>query len=607
VHGSRSSGSSASSSRPSAPGNRSASTASGPSIYDLPKKDSPKRRAVSRSHGSALIQEHASSASSQQFHGPQGASIQGQLFSNQQNGQQEQLQSSLLNYSNQVGQSHVDSQFRGQMQGFEGNPQQYAPQPREGYYSQYPAQNGMGFVNPNLAPAYPFPQQTFQQGFYQYPQHLGNMSQGPGYQDAPFSQPDFQQRWVNGYGQPQMQPKMGGPLENVFSNQSMVQGYHGHTQNFGQQLKGDQGDQFVPLIQVSYGQPQNYGNSSQQNESQRQLLCQPEQQQSEIPLSQSNENIDPALLQMDTQFGPPVNSINKDILPVSLSIPQSFSQDTQHGSAINQRQHETDISSLSVSRSQTPTQSQSIPQETPPDALPMSNLGIESNDTAAMRRSDQQDFNQLQMSNEEVDRSMVEQKDLSDNVLNSTNFEIHSLDYLFSLEHLDDAPEPSLDAGEGNSNSDLPREQLPEAEKKTQDTVENAANAGDLLGLFPDINLENPMNFNFDAGIGPTYGNESFASTGEMEVDTLVPDLSKEWPYDTTSQIEAMETMGRVLETGMAIPFLEQTATASTNLLETPVNEQTTNNYDPKSESFEEYLQQMDWDLALEGLADVMS
>jgi len=397
---------------------------------------------------------------------------------------------------------------------------------------------------------------------------------------------------------------MTAPPQNGFANFLPLNGQSDQTpygQNpFGQQQNGSQ----VPFGGLSYQPAQNNQDGTQGNGNHRQLHLRPGQQQLVTQVPQIDANIDPALLQMDTQLGPPVNSFNGVVLPGPLSNRQIFAQDTQHGSAIIHRQQERDISPLSVGRPEIPAQSQST-HETLPDAPPTSNLGIESNDTSGMRQSNQEVFNQLQMSIEEIDRPMGEQENLSDNVPHSTDAGVDSLDDLFSPE-LADTPEPSLDAGEGTSNSVLPREQLSEAQKENWDTVENAANTGDLFGLFPDLNLENTMNNNFDAGVESSSGTGSLEHSANMEVDTLVPDFSKEWPFETNPQIEAMEAMGRVLETGMATPFLEQTATASTNLLETTVNEQTTNNYDPKRESFEDYLQRTDWDSAFEGLADAM-
>ncbi|ELR10755.1 hypothetical protein GMDG_05010 [Pseudogymnoascus destructans 20631-21] len=117
-------------------------------------------------------------------------------------------------------------------------------------------------------------------------------------------------------------------------------------------------------------------------------------------------------------------------------------------------------------------------------------------------------------------------------------------------------------AGTPNTN----QEPLADVQHMELDIFDEVAKSGELFELFPDLQYQNlrGCNFNYDgsmigSGVIDTFENDS--SKNSLEANGL----QDKWPCDNKSSLEAMDVLGRNLETEMAGPFLTQNSSGYNN------------------------------------------
>jgi hypothetical protein len=376
--------------------------------------------------------------------------------------------------------------------------------------------------------------------------------------------------------------------ESTFGNQQIVpeqpqNSFGGYQQEGGQQIYGSssQAGQNPYLPQPGHHLMRAF------NLPPRQFLAQ-EHQQPTVPLT-GYENIDPALLRMDTNQPSDRNTslsqppLTPRIAPQDFLLPSAYSG-VQNGQ---------DISPLTIENPQFPVRLPPSPevvhgefehrgQLTRPDPFaqrsmlteyPQSGLGADPHQSSGMGGLDRDDFDlALTLSNYnnaatpghentcESGHSAWDAIDHSDGKMNtegSSNEHAGQRSTQTSTPVLLTTSEEEKEAGSPITN----QEPLSEAQLMEWDGVEEGANFGDLSELFPDLEFQRPLDFDFNYN-GSIIGSDGIDHCGNgHEVHGPQDKLA----CDAKSPLEAMEAVSRNLETGMAGPFLTQNSTQGSN------------------------------------------
>ncbi|KFY30277.1 hypothetical protein V494_08199 [Pseudogymnoascus sp. VKM F-4513 (FW-928)] len=509
-------------------------TKAGPLIFQLPPSDANKR---SKAHGSQYTSYPSSDTGSRlphHGHGYDHINRAGNQMS--YHGAQSGLEESLLNGGYPQG---ISSEALSQVQLHNS---QSRPQPGLFRPSQH---NRMEFQYPNIP----------QNGQVQ---HL--MSQ------QPFGHRSFEE-YPGEYPNSTIQPTLPGQFQ---------QQNWGNNPTFGgQQVAPEQLQDSLTGHQQTVGSPEqrNYGSSSQpglgsyQPQPRHHLrqaftLLPPEilvseHQQPVLPIT-GYENIDPALLRMDTnqQSRPAAGIMTLSHPPLT---PRITPQDYLHPFAYSGVQNGQDISPLTMEAPQLPVPlppspevthdgfqhhrgQSTIPgpfaQESILSKQPRLGFGADLHDSSGTSGFDQDTF----------DHSLP--------LSNNTNVTNHGHESSRESEkHMLDAPDQCggeyKTDGEG-SNTD-----------QASPNVDEAVEYDDLFKLFLDLDSQG-CNFNFD---GSTIGS---GATDPFENDLLKNSPEAHGPqemqvHDTKSSLKAMETLSRNLETEMAGPFLTQNSVQQNN------------------------------------------
>lgn len=197
-----------------------------------------------------------------------------------------------------------------------------------------------------------------------------------------------------------------------------------------------------------------------------------------------------------------------------------------------------------------------------------------------MKESDREIFHQRLMNPDEVDLLMrqLDNPYLSPTPsgdISSANMD-HDMDYAavsgfdegqefnmddeFIASQVPDLEMPSASSKEDIAASSTDQVSLSKTQQEAWNRVEEAAKTGELFRLFPDIEYENPLSYNFSSEDGSAAGSTFVGDSENIEPDSVhQPSQSRrKWPFDTSSSLEAMEVLNRVLETGMATPFFNE-------------------------------------------------
>ncbi|KFY36696.1 hypothetical protein V495_07675 [Pseudogymnoascus sp. VKM F-4514 (FW-929)] len=371
--------------------------------------------------------------------------------------------------------------------------------------------------------------------------------------------------------------------ESTFSNQQMVpeqphNSFGSYQQEGGQQIYGSSSQ----AAQISYLPQPGHHLMRAFNLHPQQFLAQ-EHQQPAVSLT-SYENIDPALLGMDANQ-PSGSSTRTLSLSQPPLTPRIAPQDFLHPFTYSGAQSGQDISPLTIENPQFPVHLPPSPevvhgefehrgQLTRPDPFaqrsmlteyPQSGLGADSHQSSGMNDLDRDDFDlALTLSDynnavtpghentRESGHSAWDAIDHSDGKINTEGS---------STEH----------AGQGSTKNSTPvllttneeevagspitnQEPLSETQLMEWDGVEEATNFGDLSELFPDLEHQSSLgfNFNYDGSIigGGDINHSGNDAPGNGPQDKLA--------CDAKYSLEAMEAVSRDLETRMAGPILTQ-------------------------------------------------
>ncbi|KFY98540.1 hypothetical protein V500_01640 [Pseudogymnoascus sp. VKM F-4518 (FW-2643)] len=537
-----------------APGNGN----TGPLIFQLPPTDPYKKSKAHEPWHNSHRSSDTSSRLSHRGHGYEYINREGNQVA--YHGVQRDLGTSVLNSGYPQGiPSEASSQA--QLHDLQRRPRPELLQPSQ--------QHGMGFHYPHIS----------QDGQLQHP-----MTQ------QRFGQRDFQE-YTGDYPNPTMQPTLPGQFH---------QQNRGHDSTFGRQQRVPEqpqnrflGYQQAPghLGQWNYGsssqaglasyQPQPGHNLNQAFYSHPQQILTQERQQPVRPAT-GYENIDPALLRMDTN-----QASHPDIGIMTLSqpplTPRIAPQDFLHPFAYSGIQNGQDISPLTIENHQFPVLLPPSPevthdglehrgQSTIPDPFvqrsvltgqPQLGFGTDLRHSSGRNGFDQDTFDHALTLSSETNATTLRHE-------NSREL-IHSvLDVPDQRGDQERSAEGSI--AEKTSHTaveetvvDTPitnQEPLSEVQPMELDNIEEAATLEELLKLFLDLEYQNPLgcNFNYDGSMIGSGGIDHFENTfSKNNPEAHGP--QDNWPCDAKSSLEAMEAVSKNLETEMAGPFLTRNST----------------------------------------------
>ncbi|OBT72033.1 hypothetical protein VF21_09242 [Pseudogymnoascus sp. 05NY08] len=440
---------------------------------------------------------------------------------------------------------------------------------------------------------------------FQYP-HISQ----DGQLQNPMGQMRFEPQNSQGYGGEYLSPAIQQNIPGQFNQQNW-----GYDSTFGgQQMVPEQpqsifgGYQQTPnlLGQRNYGSSSQAGQFSYQampghNMTQAfyrhpQILTQ-ERQQLAIPAT-GYENIDPALLTMDTNQAsrPDANIMTLSQPPLT---PRIAPQDFLHSFAYSGVQNGQDVSPLTIENPQFPL-TLPPPPEVAHDGFehrgqstiqnPFAQrsvlteqiqfgLGTELQHSSGVNGFDQDAFVQALTLAIEVTDAAPGHENSSESIYSVFDIPDQRGDQEMDAEGLvaDQAGQNSFQspnsilqttveeaiAGTTNNNE----EPLPDIEHMDLDILDEVARSGELFELFPDLQYQNLQgcSFNYDGstvGIGAIYSFENDLSSDSPGKHGP----PEKWPCDNKSSLEAMEVLGRRLETEMAGPFLTQNSPEDNNV-----------------------------------------
>ncbi|KFZ10481.1 hypothetical protein V502_08100 [Pseudogymnoascus sp. VKM F-4520 (FW-2644)] len=534
-----------------APGNGTA----GPLIFQLPPSDSYKK---SKAHGPQHNSHRSSDTSSRlshRGHGYEYINREGNQVA--YHGVQRDLGTSLLNSGYPQGiPSEASSQA--QLRDLQRRPRPELLQPSQ--------QHGMGFHYPHISQdgqlQHPMIQQRFgQRDFQEYTGYFPNSTMQP----TPPGQ-FHQQNWGHDptFGRQQRVPKQ---PQNSFLDYQQAPG------NLGQRNYGSSSQAGL----VSY-QPRPGHSLNQAFYSHPQQILTQERQQPVMPAT-GYENIDPALLRMDTnQPSRPDISIMTLLQPPLT--PRIAPQDFLHPFAYSGIQSGQDISPLTIENPQFPVLLPPSPevthdglehrgQSTIPDPFaqrsvlteqPQLGFGTDLHHSSGTNGFDQDTFDQALTLSSETNSTTLGNENSRESIRSVLNIPDQRGDQERSAEG--SIAEKTTHTAVEETVAGTPitnQEPLSEAQPMELDNIEEAATLEELLKLFPDLEYQNPQwcNFNYDGSMIGSGGIDHFENTfSKNNPEEHGP--QDNWPCDAKSSLGAMEAVSKNLETEMAGPFLTQ-------------------------------------------------
>ncbi|KFX96918.1 hypothetical protein O988_05111 [Pseudogymnoascus sp. VKM F-3808] len=328
--------------------------------------------------------------------------------------------------------------------------------------------------------------------------------------------------------------------ESTFGNQQVVpeqpqNSFGGYQQEGGQQIYGSspQAGQISYLPQPGHHLMRAFSLHPQQ------FLAQ-EHQQLAVPFT-GYENIDPALLEMDT---------NQPSLPnTSLSQPhltsRIASQDFLHPFAYSGIQSGQDISPLTIENPQFPARLPPSPevvhgefehrgQLTRPDPFaqrlmltehPQSELGTDMHQSSGMNGFDEDDFDLARKSSNFINAATPEHENTCESGYSVWDAVDHSDGQKINTEgssteqadqgtNKNPSPVPLTTNEEAVARSPITiQEPLSKAQLIEWDGVDEVTNFGDPSGLFPDLEYQSPLEFNFNYD-GSIIGSDGIDHSG---------------------------------------------------------------------------------------------
>ncbi|KFY78794.1 hypothetical protein V499_02110 [Pseudogymnoascus sp. VKM F-103] len=465
----------------------------------------------------------------------------------------------------------------------------------QGISSAAPSQTQLHALQRRSQPGLLQPSQQHDMRF-QYP-HMPQDSQ----LQNPMAQQRFEPQNLQGYGGEYPSSTVQQNIPGQFNQQNWV-----HDFTFGGQRRVSEQPQFSfggyqqtlgPPVQGSYGSSSQAGQFSYQampghNMTQAfyghpQILTQ-EPPQSVIPVA-GYENIDPALLGMDTnQASPPDSSIMT--LSQPPLTPRIAPQDFLHPFAYSGMQSGQDVSPLTIENPQFPVTLPPTPevaahdgvvhrgQSTIPDPFVRGSvlteqamLGIDLGHSSGMNGFDQDAFvRALTLANEAIDtnpghenssesiRSVLDVPDQHAGHKKDGEGSIANQGGQNSFQNPKSILHTTLKE-EVASTPIANQDPLSEDQPMELDILDEMAEYGELFELFPDLQYQNIQgyNFNYDEtmiGSGAIDPFENGLSNDSLEEHGP----PQKWPCDNKSSLEAMDALSRSLETRMAGPFLTQ-------------------------------------------------
>ncbi|KFX98475.1 hypothetical protein V490_02291 [Pseudogymnoascus sp. VKM F-3557] len=369
--------------------------------------------------------------------------------------------------------------------------------------------------------------------------------------------------------------------ESTFGNQPMVpeqlqNSFGGYQQEGGQQIYGSSSQ----AGQISYLPQPGHHLMRAFNLHPQQFLAQ-EHEQPAVPLT-GYENIDPALLEIGTNQ-PSHSNTNLTHPPLT---PRIAPQDFLHPTAYSGVQNGQDISPLTIENPQIPVRLPPSPevvygefehrgQLTRPDPFaqrsmltkhPQSGLGTDLHQPSGKNSLNEDDFDVALTLSNYNNAATTGHKSTCESGYSAWDAIDHSDDQKMNAEGsgtqqayqgFNQNPTPvSLATNEKavSGASITNQEPLSESQRMEWDSVEEAANFKDLSELFPDLEYQSPLEFNFNYD-GSIIGSGDIDHSGNGPEAHGSQDKSA---CDSKSSLEAMEAVSRNLETGMAGPFLTQ-------------------------------------------------
>lgn len=350
-------------------------------------------------------------------------------------------------------------------------------------------------------------------------------------------------------------------------------GYQQAPGNLGQRNYGSSSQ-----AELASYQPRPGHNLNQAFYSHPQQMLTHDRQQPVMPAT-GYENIDPALLRMDTN-----QASRPDIGIMTLSqpplTPRIAPQDFLHPFAYSGIQSSQDISPLTIENPQFPVLLPPSPevthdglehrgQSTIPDPFaqrsvlteqPQLGLGTDLHHSSGTNGFDQYTF----------DHALTLSNDANATTLGHENSResMHSvLDIPDQRGNQERSAEGSIAEATGHTAAEetvagtpiTNQEPLSKAQPMELDNIKEAATLEELLELFPDLEYQNPQgcNFNYDGSMIGSGAFDDFENTFSKN-NLEAHDPQDKWPCDAKSSMEAMEAVNKNLETEMAGPFLTQ-------------------------------------------------